>query len=88
MTQQEFLTQLRQLYNELPDATPEEAQHKLLIGEMIENMESKEIGNQTFDEIEDIKETIKMLLIRYEDKHPTLVATLRSISNTLQGMGI
>jgi hypothetical protein len=88
MSQKDLINQLKQLHDELPDQTLEEGQHKHLIGDLLENLESQDIGNENFDQFSDLTESVKLLLIKYEDNHPALAGILRSLSNTLAGMGI
>ena len=88
MSQKDLIKQLQQLHDELPDQSLEDGQHKHLIADMLENLESRDIGNENFDQFSDATDTIKALLIKYEDNHPALAGILRSLSNTLAGMGI
>ena len=88
MSQTDLINQLKQLHDHLPDKTPEEAQHRQVIGELLENIESRDLGHDNFDQLSDVADTIKMLLIEYEDRHPAVTGILRSLGNTLSGMGI
>lgn len=88
MSQKQLIDELKNLHATLQESAPEEVQHRMLIGEMLENLESQDLGTGNFDELSDMADTLRMLLIDYEDRHPVVAGVLRSLSNTLAGMGI